>query len=246
MANFIFKIIPKILADRIADIAARIISPSQHAFIKGRKIQHAIGLTSESFNLLNYKSYGGNVGLKIDISKAFDTLDWNFLIRVLTQFGFNQTFTKWITTLLHSASLSILVNGTPYGFFNCCKGVRQGDPLSPILFCLAQDALSRSISNLQSNGSIIPITSPHGFTSPTHIFYADDIIIFCRGTKRCLKSVVELFDQYGAISGQFMNRNKSKVIIGKYAAPRIASISQSLGMQPINGAFDYLGVPRSS
>lgn len=184
------------MADKIADIAARIISPSQHAFIKGKKIQNANGLTSECFNLLNYKSYGGNVGLKIDISKAFDTLDCNFLLRVLTQFGFNQTFTKWITTLLHSASLSILVNGTPYGFFNCCRGVRQGDPLSPILFCLAQDALSRSISNLQSNGSIIPITSQHGITSPTHIFYADDIMLFCRGTKRCLKSVIELFDQY--------------------------------------------------
>lgn len=243
MTNFIFKLIPKILADRIASIAAKIISPTQHGFIKGRRIHHAIGLTSECYNLLHYKSHGGNVGLKIDISKAFDTLDWKFLLQVLTSFGFNVKFINWVTTILNSARLSIIINGSPFGYFSCCRGVRQGDPLSPILFCLAQDALSRGLTDLYSKGTLLPITSPRGIAAPTHIFYADDIMLFCKGTKKCILAVLSLFEAYGNASGQFMCNHKSKVLIGKNATSRLTNFINTLGMQTITGPFSYLGVP---
>ncbi|XP_024190656.1 uncharacterized protein LOC112194671 [Rosa chinensis] len=143
LVYFLFKIIPKILADRLGPIASRIISPNQSAFLPGRRISDCIGLVSEGFNLLDRKTRGGNVGIKVDIAKAFDTLNWQFLFQVLHQFGFSPDFMNYVNTILNSARLSVMINGSPKGYFPCARGARQGDPLSPLLFCIAEEALSR-------------------------------------------------------------------------------------------------------
>jgi hypothetical protein len=157
MANFKFKVISKIIADRLASIMPSIISEEQMGFIHDRNIKDCLCIASEAANLLHNKSYGGNLALKIDISKAFDTLEWPFLLHVLKCFGFNNTFCNWIHVILQSAFLSISVNGKSEGYFNCSRGVRQGDPLSPLLFCLAEDVLSRSISRLVDIGILDPM-----------------------------------------------------------------------------------------
>jgi len=92
IANFKFKIISKILADRLSTFMPTITSVQQRDFIKGRSIKGCICLTSEAINILHKKTFGGNLAMKVDIAKAFDTLDWNFLLKVLKRFGFNETF----------------------------------------------------------------------------------------------------------------------------------------------------------
>jgi hypothetical protein len=124
MANFKFKIITKIIADRLAQVLPSIISKEQRGFVNGRQMKDCVCLTSEAINLLHNKSYGGNLALKIDISKAFDTLHWDFLLKVLKSFGFNEVFCNWINTILHSARLSISVNGKQHGFFSCNRCVK--------------------------------------------------------------------------------------------------------------------------
>jgi hypothetical protein len=109
MANFKFKIITKIIADRLAQVLPSLISKEQRGFVNGRQLKDCVCLTSEAINLLHNKSYGGNLALKIDISKAFDTLHWDFLLKVLKCFGFNDVFCNWIHTILHSARLSVSV-----------------------------------------------------------------------------------------------------------------------------------------
>lgn len=148
LANFVFKITTRIVADRLGPIASRIISPNQSAFLQGRSIVDPIVLTSECVNLLDRTCKRGNVAIKFDITKAFDTLDWNYLLRVLRSFGFHDTFVSYIHNILRSAHISINVNGQACGYFTCTRGVRQGDPLSPLLFCLAEEVLSRGISLL--------------------------------------------------------------------------------------------------
>ena len=129
-------------------MTARIIYPNQYGFVQGREIQDCIGIASKAINMLSKKDRGGNVAYKVDIHKAFDTLSWKFLLLVLTRFGFHLSFVSWITTILRSAILSIIINGSLVGFFPYSIGVRQCDPLSPLLFFLTEEVLSRGISKL--------------------------------------------------------------------------------------------------
>ena len=141
IANFKFKIISKILADRLTKIMPVIASVQQRGFIKGRSIKDCICLTYEAINLLNKKTFGGNFALKVDIDKAFDTLDWSFLLKVLQKFGFSELFCKWIPSILMSAKLSVSINGKLHGYFSCSRGVRQGDP-----YLLSFSVLLRKLS----------------------------------------------------------------------------------------------------
>ncbi|KAK3217930.1 hypothetical protein Dsin_011900 [Dipteronia sinensis] len=126
LSNFLFKISSKILADRLAQIAARIVSPHQFGFIRDRHIEDCIALASDYVNVTHKKCYGGNLAMEIDIHKAFDTLDWSFLRRVLQAFGFSLVFIDWIDSILRSSRLSVLINGSSEGYFRCSRGVRQG------------------------------------------------------------------------------------------------------------------------
>ncbi|CAN6545200.1 unnamed protein product [Malus baccata var. baccata] len=243
LANFLFKIIPKILAVRLSHVVQRIISPHQAAFIPGRRITDCIGLVSECFNVLDKKTRGGNMGVKVDIAKAFDTLDWSFLLRVLTNFGFSTCFIDWVSTILRSAKLSILINGSPHGFFSCSRGVRQGDPLSPLLFCLAEEALSRGLSRLQLDGLTKPTFAPRGCISPSHVLYADDLFIFCRSDGVTLRNLQGFFDRYSRAFGQFINKAKSTFYLGSTSRNRKAMVKSYLGFKEGKAPFVYLGVP---
>ena len=186
----------EIVADRLACITSRIISIEQRGFVRDRNISDCVILASEAINSIDKRQYGGNIALKVDISKAFDTLDWNFLIMVLNNFGFSTTFINWILAILQSARLSILVNGKAIGFFSCSRGVRQGDPLSPLLFCLAEEILNRAISASSARGRLIPISYCRGTYLPTHVLYADDIMIFCTGLKSNIRELISIFKKY--------------------------------------------------
>jgi hypothetical protein len=155
-----------------------IISKEQRGFIHGRQMKDCISVSSEATNLMHKKSFGGNLALKIDIPKAFDTLDLGFLLKVLHAFGFNTTFCNLINTILSSKSLSISINGNQEGYFKCNRGVRQDNPLSPLLFSLAEDVLSRGLSKLVSDGKLDLIRGTRSVNVPSHTLYADDIMVF--------------------------------------------------------------------
>jgi len=160
VANFKFKTIFKILVDRLAMVASRIISPNQYEFFQGRHIHYCIGVAYEAINMLSKKVRGGNVAYKVDIHKAFDTLSWNFLLLVLTHFGFHpSSFVTWISTILQSAMLSIRIYRSYVGFFPCSRYETR----CFFFFCLAKEVLSRDISKLVNDKSILHMASPKGY-----------------------------------------------------------------------------------
>ncbi|XP_058749517.1 uncharacterized protein LOC131622496 [Vicia villosa] len=189
------------------------------------------------------KSYRGNVALKIDIAKAFDTLNWDFLIETLSCFGFNSKFCHWIKVILNSASLSIGLNGKAIGYFKCTNGVRQGDPLSPLLFCIAEDVLSRGFTELVKNNQMNLIQATRHCHVPSHTLFADDIMVFCRGDVKSLKAISELLGEYALNSGQFFNKDKSLIYAGGLSQDRHTTLVDIVGFKKASPPFVYLGVP---
>nr|KYP50665.1 hypothetical protein KK1_027602 [Cajanus cajan] len=112
-------------------------------------------------------------------------------------FGFNDLFSELVETILHSARLSFGVNGSFMGYLACKKRVWQGDPLSPLLFFIFVDILSRRISFLANHGLLLHMASPHGFQSPTHVFIIGGIMVFSNGSTKTLKNLMFLIKQYG-------------------------------------------------
>jgi len=127
------------------------------------------------------------------------------------------------------------------GFFPCSRGVRQGDPLSPLLFCLAKEVLSRGISKLVNDKKILHMVSSQGYLSLSHILYADDIFLLCMGDIKSLRNLSIFLKAYGDFSGQYVNNSKSSfspwiILQDLTKIQRIFSCSH--GCLP----FNYLGV----
>ncbi|XP_057811732.1 uncharacterized protein LOC131025969 [Salvia miltiorrhiza] len=244
LSNFLFKIISKVLASRLSVIAAHYVSHNQFGFISGRSIHDCILMGSEGFNCMKRTSRGQNMACKIDIRKAFDTLRWDFLVNVLHVMGFDVRFIDWIKVILTSARISILYNGKLYGYFGCSRGVRQGDPLSPILFGIAEDVLSALFHNCVTSGHLTPMTMTRSKLFPTHLLYADDILVFCKASVRNAKTIKKILDYYSWISGQICSSDKSHIYFStKVHAVTKRSILRELNFVKSVAPFTYLGVP---
>ena len=127
---------------------------------------------------------GSGIVCKLDIEKAYDHLSWEFLSQVLDKMGFGKRWVSWMNWCISTASFSILVNGSPTGFFQNSRGLRQGDPLSPYLFVIGMEALSRMMKravdgNYLSGSNIVGRDGDVSVIS--HLLYADDTdILWCQ------------------------------------------------------------------
>ncbi|XP_050222822.1 uncharacterized protein LOC126672915 [Mercurialis annua] len=244
LSNFCFKVITKILADRLASIAEKIISKHQFGFIKNRSISHCIATASEGVNVLNKRCFGGNMALQIDIKKAFDTMEWSFILEVLDAFGFSLQFRDWVLEIFSSARLSVILDGSTAAYFSCSRGVRQGDPLSPLLFCLAEDFLSRLITSYVQAGKLQQMNYSKGSLFASHLFYADDMLVFCKASLRNVKALKSIFNVYGKASGQCVSWEKSFAYYGcSISETRVNSLCLELNIKRGSLPFNYLGVP---
>ncbi|KAK3223775.1 hypothetical protein Dsin_010800 [Dipteronia sinensis] len=150
---------------------------------------------------------------------------------------------SWIDSILSSWRLSVLINRVLKGYFHCSRGVRQGNPLFPLLFCIAEDFISRFLSRMVESSLLLPISSPRGLVAPTHLFYANDVLIFYRGTVKNLKSIMQAFDVYKGLSSQFIKWSKSSIFFGlSISHAWIGRLQYLVGMQIEHLPFSYLGV----
>ncbi|KAL0382982.1 UNVERIFIED_CONTAM: hypothetical protein Scaly_0585500 [Sesamum calycinum] len=159
------------------------------AFVLGKLITDNVLVAYEINHYLAHK-YGGSVGhavLKLDLSKAYDRVEWTFLERVLAKLGFHPHFISLVLTCVSTMSYSIMLSGQIFGYSHPERGLRQGDPLSPYLFLFYAKALSQLISTAEANEELRGVVvSRHG-PRVSHLLFADDTLIFVRRPMRLCK-----------------------------------------------------------
>ena len=196
LCNCIYNIISKVIAQRLKAILSAQVSAEQFGFLEGRQIHEAIGVAQEGLHSLKTRSLKGAI-LKIDLSKAYDRVSWLYIRFLLTHLGFGISFIRWIMSCITTVSFSVLINGAASPFFHAERGLRQGCPLSPLLFLLVAEGLSRAIRVARDEGRFSGIkVAPN--VSITHLLFVDDVLIFCsgdRGETRVLKEILELFSK---------------------------------------------------
>lgn len=177
LLNVCFKLITKILTNRLTLVAHNVIGESQTAFIPGRFILDGVIILHEVLHEVK-KTHQSGIILKLDFEKAYDKVQWSFLFDVLQKKGFDDKWIKWIKSATIDGRVAININGEIDQYFKTFRGVRQGDPLSPLLFNIVADALSEILLKAKEAGhleGLVPHLVQGGLT---HLQYADDTILF--------------------------------------------------------------------
>ncbi|KAM0878385.1 hypothetical protein ACQ4PT_034904 [Festuca glaucescens] len=212
------------------------------AFIRGRCIQDNFLLVRESAKLLHRKKIPAML-LKIDIAKAFDSIAWPFLLSVLRHRGFGPRWIWLITLFLRSASTSVLVNGCAGSAFLHVRGLRQGDPISPLLFVIAMDVLSAMFHSAEQAG-ILSDLSVLGLRHHVSL-YADDVVIFARPAVPELAALWGVLRCFGCASGLVANPAKSSAAPIRCPDEVLELVSASLPCSVVPLPTSYLGLPLS-
>lgn len=209
LCNCLYKIILKIIAKRLKYILSEHISKEQFRFLEGRQIHEAIGVSQEGLHSIKTKNLRGVV-LKIDLSKAYDRVNWLYIHLLLTHMGFHIDFIRWVMSCMTSVSFAILINGVASPFFHAERGLRQGCPLSPLIFLLVVEGLSHFIIKAKNEGEFRGIDISPGL-SITHFLFVDGILIFCDGSHRRLHWLADNIDLFHRATGMMINMEKSTV-----------------------------------
>jgi hypothetical protein len=247
LVNGIYKIISKVLANRLRLVMSRIISSSQNAFVKGRQILGFVLIANES---LDFRLKSGESGLlcKLDMENAYDHVNWDFLLYMLRRCGFRKKWCSWIAFYISLASFSVLINGSPAGFFNSSRGVRQGDPLSPFLFVIVMEAFSRivkaSIDHSLFLGFVVGARGSEQ-VHISHLLFADDTLVFSGASRVQVQAIGDLLVCFELVFGLKVNLAKS-VLVPVGEVNDVGALAEVLGCEVGSLPITYLGMPLGS
>ncbi|TYK04226.1 LINE-1 retrotransposable element ORF2 protein [Cucumis melo var. makuwa] len=176
----------KALANRLKTTLPDTVAENQMTFIKGRQISNAILIANEAIDTWKQRKTKGFV-LKLDIEKALDKISWSFIDFMLAKKNFPIKWRKWINACISNIQYFILINGTPKGRIKAERGIRQSDPISPLIFVLAMDYLSRLLSHLEARRAIKRVSLSNNYNI-SHLLFADDVLIFVENNDKYLNN----------------------------------------------------------
>ena len=206
LLNTVYKIASSSIANRLKIVLPNIINEDQTGFVKNRYIGDNIRLIYDIISHLNSNSEPGLL-LCLDFEKAFDSLDWGFLHKVLSAFGFKNDICRWVSAFYNNIRSTVSINGMISDWFNITRGCRQGDPISPYLFILCAEIMgcmireNDNIKGVNINDTEIKLSQ-----------YADDSEIILRGDRASFEETIQVVQLFGAVSGLLLNTKKTNSI----------------------------------
>ncbi|KAA3485757.1 reverse transcriptase [Gossypium australe] len=245
LCSVLYKLVMKVIANRFKVVFPNFISPEQAGFIAGRNISDNVIIAQEVIHSMRSKKASKNwMAIKLDLEKAYDRISWEFIHLSLVATGIPEGLRKVIMNAISSSTMQILWNGVPSRSFKPVRGIRQGCPLSPYLFVLSMEWLGNLIRHEMRKGRWNPIRLSRSGPDLSHLFFADDLVIFGKadmGQAHVLKDVLQCFC---ALSGHRVSPRKSNMFFSKGVDIRLQDqISQFFGFQKVLNLGKYLGIP---
>ena len=248
LCNVGYKIISKVLCQRLKICLPRLISETQSAFVAGRLISDNILIAQEMFHGLRTNKSCQNkfMAIKTDMSKAYDRIEWDFIEALLYKMGFDPHWIKLMRECISSVQYRVLINGQPRGLIIPQRGLRQGDPLSPYLFIMCTEALIANIKKAERLKQLTGLKVARACPAVSHLLFADDSLFFCKAKKEECQTILRILKEYETVSGQQINFQKSSIQFGhKIEESCRQELRDILGIQNIGGMGSYLGLPES-
>jgi hypothetical protein len=206
----------------------QLIHRNQYGFIKTHTIQDCLAWCFEYIHQCK-QSRREAIILKLDFEKAFDTVEHPTILQILHHMGFPDRWMSWISTTLSTGTSAVILNGVPGRKFKCKRGVRQGDPLSPLIFVLAAEWLQILVNRAASQGLLIQ--------------YADDTVLVMQADARQLYFLKGLLNSFSNSTGLKVNFSKSHMLPINVSQERMEILSNTFGCQIGTFPFTYLGLP---
>ena len=191
LCNVIYKIVSKVLANRLKGVLPEVVSDAQSAFVPERQITDNVLVVFEVMHCINQRGKGkeGLMAIKLDMSKAYNQVEWGFLEAMMWRMGFKDRWISLMMMCVTTVSYSVLINGEPKGKITPTRGLRQGDPITLYLFLLCAEGLLVMLRRDESSENLRDISVCRGAPRVSHLLFADDCIVFCKHQrKKGLKS----------------------------------------------------------
>lgn len=246
LCNVVYKIVTKIITQRLHSIMPSVVAENQSSFISGRStIDNILSLqeTIHSFKQLHGKK--GYMIIKLDLEKAYDRLEWTFVLETLNLLGLPPELIQVISHYLAPTSLRINWNGSCCSTITSTRGLRQGDPLSPYLFVLCLERLGHRIIDSVAAGDWVPFRFGRG-SGPklSHICFVDDLLLIVEALSDQVRNIKGILQDFSVASGQKVSLPKSQVFFSNNVSSSMAlALSQDLGIQCTADLGVYLGAP---
>lgn len=246
LCNVLYKIVSKTLANRLKRVVGDVVGGSWSVFIKGRLISDNVLVVAKVNHYLKRKRQGktGTATLNINMSKAYDRMEWGYLCIVMVTMVFAAQFVDLIWLCVSSVRYFIAANGQTLGPCIPKRGLCQGDPFSPYLFILWAEGLSALINDSELKGQLHGCKVARGAPSISHLFFADDSFFFFRSTKEKSETVKQCLYVYELASGQCINFQKSSLTFNTNTIVACRQeVCGTLQVAGVNNHGLYLGLP---
>jgi hypothetical protein len=233
------------LAIRLKGVLPEIISENQSAFVKGRLISDNILLAYECVHAIKRKT--GQTGLcavKLDMQKAYDRVEWNYLEKIMLKLGFHRRWVQLIMACVSSVSYNVRFNDMETDTFIPTRGIRQGDPLSPYLFLMVAEGLSCMLKQAEDGEELDGIKVCRSSPQVSHLLFADDSLILMKANQENATTLRGILDRYCASSGQRISEGKSSIYFSNNTEVEMKmEVCGILNIMTESISDKYLGLP---